>query len=361
LETPALEYGVPTGTPFLQPAEPGVLDAPLRSVAAVSADEAWGAVTAPASSSLVHFRYGFWGAVPGIRGDLLNVSVAAGTVWGGGYTTRTEPNGMSNSAGFIVQGDGDTFTQRVVNDCDYITSIVGVGPNEAWAVGLGAPYDWTLPGLCIVHVTPSGVVHVPTPDGFVAALVNFQPGVAEDWERYIDAAVVTAAGPNEVYIYARGTTLGFNQYQSLTKKINAVLRWDGTAFRQILDRPDLLEGSVYYESPAPPILARGPNDLLLGAFTVLRYDGARWSPISEPGIDMPLGMVSLDPRQTLGIFDLSSGGNEVRTLESSSWTPSLRSPVHLNAASRAADGSVWTVGAGGATARARRAAPPSTR
>jgi hypothetical protein len=343
--------------PVLQPTEPGVLDAPLGSVAAVSADEAWGASSVVRSLShapLLHFRYGFWGTVPGIRGDVTTVSFAGGTVWAAGHTARTEPNGMSGQAGFIVQGDGETFQQRIVNDCDFLTSIVGVGPDEAWAVGLGAPYDWAAPGLCIVHVTPSGAVRVPTPDGFVATLVNLPSG-AEDWERYIDTAVVAAAGPKEVYIFAKGAMMGYRATNR--QRINAVLRWDGVAFQQILDRPDLIETNFY---DPPPLVARGPNDLLLGAFSMLHYDGARWSPLSEPGLLMPTSVVSLDSRRTLGIFGLSAG-TEVRTLEASTWTPGLRSPVGLKAISRAADGSVWMVGEGGATARARRAAPPRTR
>jgi hypothetical protein len=359
LQTPAHA----NGAPLLQPVEPGVLDAPLGTVAAASADEAWAVASADWASyaPLLHFRYGFWGTVPGIRGNISTLSVAGGTVWAAGHTERTDSNGTSEYAGFIVHGDGDTFQQRVVNDCDVITSIAGVGQDEAWAVGLGPPYDWTRPGLCIVHVTPNGAVHVPTPDGFVATLQDSQiPAGTVD--HYIDAAAVAVAGPQEVYVFARGATRGSGQLTSLTKKINSVLRWDGTGFQQILDRPDLFEGvDFYYENLPPPLVARGPNDLLLGGFSVLHYDGARWLPLSEPAAVMPNGIVSLDLRRTLAIFDVPEGGTDVRALEASLWTPSLRSPVRLNAISRAPDGSVWVVGAGGATARARRARPASTR
>jgi hypothetical protein len=359
LQTPSMDRGIPNNAPLLAPAEPGVLDAELTAVAPVSADEAWGASrpvwNAGSSAPLLHFRYGFWGTVPGIRGDILSVATSGDTVWAAGMTSRSVSNGMSGASAFIVRGNGDTFEQRVVNDCDYLTSIVGVGPDEAWAVGLGAPYDWTLPGLCIVHVTANGAERVPTPDAFVATLVNFQiPQGTEDWERYVSSTRVAAAGPKEVYIFVDGSQMGFGAYQNMTKKLNAVLRWDGASFQQILDAPDLI-AEEHYGAAAPPLLVRGPNDVLLGAGGVLHYDGARWAPLAIPG-SMPDGLVALDPRQTLAVFPVDAE-SEVRTLKNGQWTVGIRAPLHMNAVGRAPDGSVWMVGKGGATARARRAAP----
>lgn len=355
-QTPPLANGLPSTASILAPAEPGVLSTKLTAVAAVSADEAWGAAepTRNKRAPLLHFRGGFWGSVPGLRGDVGAVSFANDALWAAGWTERVEPNGASGTSGFIVQGNGASFQQYVVDDCDSLSSIVGVGPGEAWAVGLGAPYDWTLPSLCIVHVTPSGVTRVPTPEEFVARLVNFQGG-SEDWERYIDNASVTAAGPDEVYIFARGKQLGFGVYANLTKNIRSVLRWNGTSFSTVLDAPDLVVGSSFGGSN-PPLLARGRNDLLLGAGGLMHFDGKSWSPLSLPSASSPTALAALDAGQQLAIFD-EAGSSRVRALQGGVWATGLRVPVSMKALSRASDGAVWMVGAGGATARARRVSP----
>ncbi len=356
LETSPLSGDALPEAPILQPAEPGVLAAPLVAVAAVSADEAWGASKVTTVSGkrgpLMHFRDGFWGTVPGIRGDVQAVSASGGTVWAAGWTDRLEQNGVSGTAGFIAQGDGETFKQHVVEGCDSLTSVAGVGPGEAWAVGFGAPYDWTLPSLCIVHVTPSGVERVPTPDAFAATLVNFQlTDGTEDWERHIDGASVAAAGPSEVYVFAEGETKGFGAYASLSKRIRAVLRWNGTSFAPILDAPDLVVGAA-----PPPLVASGHDDVLLGAAGVMQFDGARWSALSLPSTSFLTDLARLDASQRIALV-AGPGTSELRTLWDGAWTSSLSVPVPMSALSRAPDGSVWMVGAGGATARARRLVP----
>jgi hypothetical protein len=286
----------------------------IYSISPVATDDAW----ANGFAGLLRWSGGGWSVAPGNRGLYRLSAVAADDLWG----TFMQPTGSPGivSYGNLVHFDGSSWSDPVAfHDTQYLWDVWMRATDDAWAVGQGAPWDYV-----------DGVLWVLRYDG-------------TSWKQLSVPSLGADAASARVFGLPTGEVwVTVNYYEP---GLSAVLFWDGqgwtTAYQDM---------TLFARDGAPRPWAAAVDDVWIPGRTPLHFDGKNWTLLPQNG-DFLLKAIVGDKRGERWAVGEGPAGGAIYRFDGTRFSVVLDTAAPLSDVVAGPDGSLWAVGASGATLR----------